>query len=370
MDRFQSKETIFNNLINRRVNGDECNSPKINLCLNDVLNKIKHMNSIIYFSRNEKAGFSIQKVFNAIIKNPNNVNNIVYEVPSFRANFKSLYENLKFVYQKRDKNKIHHITGDIHYCILALIGFKSVLTIHDLVLLKTTKNKFKKIIFFLFWYYLPIKLATKVVCISSKTKEEVVHYINRNDIEVITNPVAADFKSDFKDFNTEEPVILHIGTGWNKNLIKVIKALEGIKCHLRIIGEIKRVDLDLLESFKINFSNTYNISDSEIINEYIKADIISFPSLFEGFGMPILEGQAIGRVVLTSNISPMKEIGNDSAKLVNPESVESIKLGFLELINNKEYRESLISKGLDNVKKHSLEKVVTQYKNIYNQISR
>jgi glycosyltransferase involved in cell wall biosynthesis len=328
------------------------------------------MDSIVYVSRNKKAGFSIQKVFNTIINSPNNLNHILYEVPCFRANLKSILRNLKFVFSKRDKNKIYHITGDIHYCILALIGCKTVLTVHDLVLLEKETNKLKKTIYFTFWYYLPIKLATKVVCISHKTKAEILKRINKLDIEVITNPVGVNFRENKKEFNSNEPRILHIGTGWNKNLSNVIRAVKGVSCHLRVIGNVDNSDLLLLKENKINYSCGVNLSDNEILEEYKKADIISFPSFFEGFGMPIIEGQTIGRAVLTSNISPMKEIGNDSAQLVNPESVESIKLGFLELINNKEYRESLISKGLDNVKKYSLEKVVTQYKNIYNQISR
>ena len=136
------------------VNRNEYNSSKINLCLSDGLNKIKYMNSIIYFSRNKNAGFSIQKVFSAIIDNPNNHNNKSFEVPCYRANLNSLFKNICFIYSKRDRNCVHHITGDIHYCILGLIGFKSILTIHDLVLLKTTTNKTKKFIYFLFWYYL------------------------------------------------------------------------------------------------------------------------------------------------------------------------------------------------------------------------
>ena len=319
------------------------------------------MRKVIYISRSNKAGFSIQRVFNAIINNPNNLENTLYEVPCFRANLISLLHNLKFVYKKRDVNKIHHITGDIHYCILALLGCKTILTVHDLVLLKKTKNIFKKGIYFLFWYYIPIKFATKVVCISEKTKEEVQRYINRKDIEVITNPIS-------KEFNNEEPVILHIGTGWNKNLTNVIKALEGVKGQLRIIGKINTVDLKLLELLKINFSNVDNINDNEILDEYRKADIICFPSLFEGFGMPIIEGQAIGRVILTSSISPMKEIANNSALLIDPKSVKSIKKGLLELMNNKEHREFLINQGFTNIKKHKADIILAQYKNIYSQI--
>lgn len=328
------------------------------------------MNKIIYFSRNKKAGFSIQKVFKTIIEHPNNIECKVEEVPFFRANLKSIFKNLKFVYSKKDKTKIHHITGDIHYCVLALIGVKTVLTIHDLALLKQTNNPFKKTLYYLIWYYLPIKLATSVTCISEQTKKEVQRYVKRKDITVITNPVAKEFIKEIKGFNYNLPVILHIGTGWNKNLNNVIKSLKDIKCHLRIIGKLKQNDLELLESLKVDFSNSYGITDEEILEEYKKADIISFPSIFEGFGMPIIEGQAIGRVVLTSNISPMKEIGNKSVIKVNPNSVTSIRKGFIKLLEDNEYREYLVNEGFENVKKHSAFEVVQQYKNLYYKTSK
>ena len=327
------------------------------------------MKSIIYFSRSDKAGYSIQKVFKSIINNPNNFDNRLYKVPCYRANLISLVKNLLFVYKRREKNKIHHITGDIHYCVLVLLGFKSVLTVHDLAFIKNTNNRLKKFLIFLFWYYLPIKFATKVVCISEKTKKEIQYYIKRKDIDVITNPISNEFINVYKEFNFKKPNILHIGTGWNKNLTNVIKSLQGINCTLRVIGKVNNKDLKLLKMLNIDFSNVFDINDNEILEEYIKADIISFPSIFEGFGMPIIEGQAIGRVVLTSNISPMKEIGNTSVELVDPSCVESLKNSFITLINNKEYRDSLIDKGLENVKKFSPDKVVADYKNIYNQIS-
>lgn len=323
------------------------------------------MNKVIYFSRNKKAGFSIQKVFKTIISHSNNTGNLSFEVPCYRVNITSILKNLKFVYSNRDKNKVHHITGDIHYCILALITCKTVLTVHDMVLLKKTKNIFKKIFYYIFWYYLPIKLATKVTCISMETKKDIQKYVKRDDITVITNPVSDDFNRTFKKFNEKMPVILHIGTGWNKNLTNVIKSLESIDCSLRIIGKLRESDKELLKKIKVNYTNVFGISDKEIIEEYKSADIISFPSIFEGFGMPIIEGQAIGRVVLTSNLSPMKDIGNTSVHLVEPNSIESIKNGFLKLINNKAYRESLIYKGLENVNKYNSNNIVDQYNIVY-----
>ena len=62
-----------------------------------------------------------------------------------------------------------------------------------------------------------------------------------------------------------------------------------------------------------------------MIQEYKDADLISFPSTFEGFGMPIIEGQAVGRPVITSNIEPMVSVAADAAILVDPFNIESIR---------------------------------------------
>ena len=83
--------------------------------------------------------------------------------------------------------------------------------------------------------------------------------------------------------------------------------MNGIDCHLRIIGKIDINIQTLLDENKIDYTNAFNLSDNEIIEEYKKCDIVNFPSTHEGFGMPIIEGQAIGRVVLTSDLSPMNQ---------------------------------------------------------------
>ena len=79
----------------------------------------------------------------------------------------------------------------------------------------------------------------------------------------------------------------------------------------RIIGNIDETTKKLLLEKGIEYSCNSNLTHRQIVDEYCKADIINFPSLFEGFGMPIIEGQAIGRVVVTSNIPPMIDIAGD-----------------------------------------------------------
>ena len=96
--------------------------------------------------------------------------------------------------------------------------------------------------------------------------------------------------------------------------------------------------------------------------------MLSFVSTYEGFGLPIIEAQACGRVVLTSNIASMPEIAKDGALLVTPMDVNDIKNGFNQLINNSKLRDELISKGLENVKRFEPKKIANQYKNLYNSI--
>ena len=103
-------------------------------------------------------------------------------------------------------------------------------------------------------------------------------------------------------------------------------------------------------------------------HQYQLADIISFPSIFEGFGMPIIEGQATGRPVLSSNIAPMTEVAGDGACLINPHNINQIRHGFLPLINDKDYRDGLIQKGFENVKRFSIEHISEQYMNLYHNL--
>jgi glycosyltransferase involved in cell wall biosynthesis len=163
--------------------------------------------------------------------------------------------------------------------------------------------------------------------------------------------------------------VLHIGTRPNKNLERVIEALEGIKCHLRIIGKLTSEQEKLLSEKKIKYSNGINLTDEEILNEYILCDIVSFPSLYEGFGMPVIEAQAVGRVVLGAEIEPLIEISNRAMCFVNPYDSESIRKGFKELISSQYYRNNLIEKGLENVDKFKTDAIANQYYKIYKSIA-
>lgn len=320
------------------------------------------MNRTILVHRNPAAGYSIYRCFKAF-KKELDIDEIF--VPEHHITIKNIIKNIIYIRKNTDKSDIIHITGDIHYVLLGLIGRKTILTIHDTVLLDNCKNKLKWIFYYLFWFYFPCKIAKKVICISEETARCLNKYIKCN-VQVIPDPISSDFEKNEKEFNTNCPSILHIGTGWNKNIDNVIKALSGLNIKLIIIGEINNNTKELLNISNLNYVVKKGLSDSEIINEYINSDIISFPSIYEGFGLPILEGQSIGRVVITSNIEPHKAVaGCNGAILVDPFSITSIRDGFLLAINNKTIRDEIILNGYKNVQNYSEPKIIELYKETY-----
>ena len=105
-----------------------------------------------------------------------------------------------------------------------------------------------------------------------------------------------------------------------------------------------------------------------MFNEYVSSDILLFCSTYEGFGLPILEAQSVGRVVITSRIEPMAQITGDGGYLVDPLNYLSIREGILNVINNSSLRNNLINNGFENIKKYSASDITRRYLRLYKDI--
>lgn len=314
--------------------------------------------------RKKKPEFnSIENVFDTLLPYLN-IDKV--ELPFFSKGFSARKKNIDFV--KSIKANILHITGNDHYVILGLKKRKTVLTIHDIEVLKRASG-IKRLILKKLWFDLPIKYATVVTTISQFSKNEILSLANYNTpIKVIYNPISLPIEYKPKKFNEKHPHILHIGTKHNKNLTRLIIALKDINCHLNIIGNPNQEQINLLKNNAISYSIKSNLSDEQMIAEYESCDIVSFVSTYEGFGLPIVEAQACGRPVLTSNIASMPEVAGEGAYFVNPFDSGDIKKAIQELIHTPDLREKLVTKGLENTKRFDSKIIATQYTDLYKQI--
>lgn len=325
---------------------------------------------VLFIYRHPDMGFSIGKVFKPIeeeMRKYAEVDAVYLPVPNY--SLKGLWQNIRAARRaaKAKQYDIVHITGAEHYLIPFLRGQRVVVTVHDMGFCTILKHKLTyKIKFYLF--VTSLKKASLVTFISEKSQQEAKQFVqlNPNKSVVVYNPVGQEFQANPKEFNAQCPTILHIGTKEHKNLDRSIEALAGIPCNLRIIGAIGKEQEMRMNELEINYSVGTGLSDAQILQEYENADIINFPSLYEGFGMPIIEGQAVGRIVITSSREPMETIaGKEGALLVNPEDESSIRNAYLTAIQSKEERERIIANGTENVKKYQLKDIAYLYYSQY-----
>ncbi len=333
------------------------------------------MHQLIYFSRNPLATyFSIEKIFFLIAGKMTSDYADEFAVEKknlpFTSKLNTIYPNI--IFTKKNQGVINHVTGDVHYAILGCNADNiNVLTIHDCIPLhKYSKMNPKYWFIKMLWYDLPVKKADAITVISEKTKTEIVDLTNCNSdkIKVITNFVNPHFRYNPFKFNSQKPTILFIGTTPNKNLDKLIDALHGINAQLSIVGPLDEKQIKKLKENNIDYVQAEQLSEQELLKKYEQSDLLAFPSIYEGFGLPVIEAQAVGRPVLTSDLSPMREVAGSGACLVNPASSLSIRNGLLQIINNAEYREELIKEGLQNVKKFQLDAIAGQYASLYKEL--
>jgi len=310
-------------------------------------------------------GWSIERLIRDLSGNLSNNFHVKFRYNSFRSKgiFKRFSDVLLAPLYQGD---INHISGDVHYLCYLLNRRKTILTIHDCVMMERLSG-IKRFIFWLFWLWIPYKRSGIIVAISEATKSQLIKYLkcDPTTIKVIYDNVSPEFKPQPKKFNSNNPRILHIGTGENKNLLRHIEAVSDILCHFVIVGNISDYIKNKLYEKKIDFTNISQLTNEEILEQYRLCDILLFCSTYEGFGLPIIEAQSVGRAVITSNKWSMPEVAGEGACIVDPTNILEINFNLKNIINNEKYRKILIKNGLENVKRFSLEECSRQYSELY-----
>ncbi len=283
-----------------------------------------------------------------------------------RGLFKRIANCLSLVFTRE---RIIHITGDVYYAILGAWFKKKIITIHDLSFLYRTSG-IRHLILKWFWVTLPCRFAHRIAVISNATHDDLLRFarVAETKIIIIHDFVDDIFKPVNRNFDKKTPRILQIGCAHNKNLERLIGAIHGLDCRLMIIGKLSDQQRSLLSANQIKYQNYYDISIEDLYEQYKQADLLCYASTIEGFGMPLLEAQATGLPVITSNCSSMPEIAGSGALFVDPFSTESIREGIRELLENDELRARNVINGFSNVTRFSREKIAMKYLEVYKEL--
>lgn len=261
-----------------------------------------------------------------------------------------------------------------------LLKGKKFNVIHDLGYFESTIKAYPILdtLFMRIFMGLSCKKSKSVFAVSNYTKQDIIDRLNidGDKITVIHEGVASNFQvvknekrleNTREKYSLEDKFLFYSGSiNPRKNLLRVLKAFKEIKNripHSLVITGIKKWKGKEFEEY-IN-SNLQGrvmklgyVDEDDLVDLYNLADLCIYPSLYEGFGLPILEAQKCGCPVLTSNATSCLEVAGDGAEIVDPYSINNIADGILKIAHNENYREELIQKGFKNVQRYSFEKTV------------
>lgn len=252
---------------------------------------------------------------------------------------------------------------------------KQIITIHDFIPIYYPVANHQKLYY---KYVMPVllKKADKIICISENTKKDLEKFysVDKNKVKVIYNGYEESLfnkdidKEVLEKFNLKNPYMIMVGASYShKNLDSVIKAFKNIEGNLDlvIIGgntnylkELKNLVKEMKLEKKVKFLGY--VSDENLKDLYGHSEAFIYPTLYEGFGLPILEAQACGTVVICSNNSSLPEVYKNSAISFDPKNIEDIENSIKKVFEEKELREQLIEKGAENIKRFSWKKTTKE----------
>ncbi len=250
-----------------------------------------------------------------------------------------------------------------------------IITVHDVIPLRFPKPSLLK---YYHRYYIPQVLAQAqhIICNSNATAKDICDFYNIPARKITPIPLAYD-ANNFRllpetiNNNQNPPYFLYIGRhDWHKNLHRLIRAFAELKQQLKndqnyqlwFAGSFNKRNTPKLHSqikelgIKHQVKFLDYVAHKELPKIINQALAVVFPSLWEGFGFPVLEAMACGTPVITSNLSSLPEVAGNAAILINPYNTREITDAMQQIATNKQLRSQLSIKGLKQVSNFSWEK--------------
>ena len=330
-----------------------------------------------------------EKVYNLLAVRQDNFTNVkVKTPPKIHFFWEQVYLPLHTLFKNFDV---------LHFPISAPLYFqlsstKSIVTVHDLtfILYPKTMTKISRF-YWSFFMKRGIKTAKRIIAVSKNTKDDLIKYYNipEEKVKIIPEALTRNFSASLMAGNFQsikgryalpEKYLLYVGTlEPRKNIKRLLQAFRKAKNNkkfrhkLVIVGKKGWLFSEIFETVKnLRLENDVVfagfVPDEDLPGIYSGAEIFVFPSLYEGFGLPLLEAMSYGVPVLTSNSSSLPEVVGDAGILVNPEDTDDIANGILRLVEDRSLRNQLKEKGLQQAQKFSLERMTKETLEVYEEI--
>ncbi len=269
-----------------------------------------------------------------------------------------------------------------------------VCTIHDINFFHNDKyigsNSHQK--YFMRYFPLNAQRSDRIITVSNYSKKDIVENfsIDESKIDVVYNAANSIFSPQSKEINQRTKAQYTFGKDYfyfvgaihkRKNLVNLFLAYDEFK--RRTNSDVKLVVVGNKKWWQGEIEDTYNdmqYKDDVVFTGRLDAREVSyiasaslglvFPSLFEGFGIPVVEAFATQTPVLTSNTTALDEVAGDAALKVNPYSVEEITNGMIKIYEDADFCQSLIAKGIERNKAFSWENSSEKLWNILHKLGK
>ena len=261
-----------------------------------------------------------------------------------------------------------------------------IVTVHDLVRLCfsfTKETLSERILLRLDRHY--VKRAIHLIAVSQNTKHDLMKYLRipENRISVIYNGIDHSIFKPYEAKVLDKPYILYVGSERpRKNLSRLFEAFARVKGEfpeLRLVKmgavgrseEYRRNVMRKLDSLGITGDVIFvdSASGLDLAHYYSSASLLAYPSLYEGFGLPLLEAMACGCPVVTSNTSSMPEVAGEAGIMVDPYDIDALTKAIKQVLTDDTLRDNMVMKGLEQARMFSWEKTVEQTLEVYNKVA-
>ena len=256
---------------------------------------------------------------------------------------------------------------------------KSVVTIHDMIYTRHPEwtDRLER------WRFATIvkhsaRFASRIIAVSETTRRDILELTGISPVKVVViypgldtqfhQVPETDLTRIARRLDISDPFVLYVGSlHHRRNIGRLIQAFAAVKEKLRlphklVLSGLNQFQFSELEQW-IADTQLVNevlyfgyVTDEELVALYNLAEIFVFPSLYEGFGLPVLEAMACGTPVVTSNVSSLPEVAGDAAILVDPTSTAELATAIERLLTDLPLRHEMIARGLERCQKFSWRK--------------